>query len=447
MPPRPERIGRALMVAGSLGIATYLALHSFGGGLFKSLYSGAQAATVQPGQKKGPYALSKAIVVQRTLELISDEYVDPKRVVPRDLLLAALNSVQRDVPEVLVSIDAGGSTATVKASDKEMSLHVDDVKGPWDVLQHVRVVFGFLEQNLKDDPDLDLRDVEYAACNGMLHTLDPHSVLFTPEAYKDFSVGTSGKFGGLGIVIAIRDKMLTVMNTMPGTPAANAGLQKFDRIMQINGESTSTMGINEAVNRLRGDPKTDVTLLIHRDGKDGWPGTKAFKLTREEIKVASVESKGLNDGVGYIRLKQFAEQTSGDMLRAMSELEATGHNRGLILDLRGNPGGLLDQARKVADAFVKSGEIVIQDGRKEGRIVDEAKDDKAEPNYPIVVLVNSGSASASEIVAGALKNLERAVIVGETSFGKGSVQKVEKNIPPEGASAPGSGGQIGRAHV
>jgi carboxyl-terminal processing protease len=434
--PQRERIGRALMVAGSLGLATYLGLqaHRPGEGLFKGLYNGAQAAPLVPGGKKGPYALSKAQVVQRTLELISDEYVDPKRVVPRDLLLSALNAVQRDVAQVLVQIDPGGSTAKIWADDKQMTIKVDDVKGPWDVFQHIRTVFAFLEQNLKDSPDIDLRDVEYAACNGMLKTLDPHSVLFSPEAYKDFSVSTTGKFGGLGIVIAIRDKMLTVMNTMPGTPAQLAGLQKFDRIMQINGEATSTMGINEAVQRLRGDPKTDVILHVHRDGKDGWTGTKPFKLTREEIKVASVESKGLDDGVGYIRLKQFAEQTSTDMLKAMADLAATGHTKGLVLDMRGNPGGLLDQARRVADAFVKSGEIVISDGRKEGREVMEAKDDKNEPNYPIVVLVNSGSASASEIVAGALKNLDRAVIIGETSFGKGSVQKVEKNIPPEGAA-------------
>ncbi len=432
----PDRLGRACLVAGSLGLATYLGLlpTRFGEGLFKGLYTGAQAAPLAPGQKKGPYALSKAQVVQRTLELISDEYVDPKRVVPRDLLLSALNAVQRDVAQVLVQIDPGGATAKIRADDKEMTLKVDDVNGPWDVLAHIRTVFQFLEVNLKDSPDIDLRDVEYAACNGMLKTLDPHSVLFSPEAYKDFSVGTSGKFGGLGIVISIKDKMLTVNSTMPGTPAAGAGLQKGDRIMQINGEATSTMGINEAVQRLRGDPKTKVTLLIHRDGKDGWAGTKPFELQREEIKVASVEWKGLDDGVGYIRLKQFAKQTAPDMLKAMAELASTGHNKGLVLDLRGNPGGLLDQARQVADAFVKSGEIVIQDGRKEGRIVDEAKDDKGEPNYPIVVLVNSGSASASEIVAGALKNLDRAVIIGETSFGKGSVQKVETEIPPDGAA-------------
>jgi carboxyl-terminal processing protease len=434
--PTTDRIGRALLVTGSLALSTYLALFSLGRyeGLFRGLYTHAQAGVNTPGGKKGPYALSKAMVVQRTLELISDEYVDPKRVVPRDLLLASLNAVQRDVAQVLVQVDPQGNTAKIRADDKEISISVSDVKGPWDVLAKVRTVFAFLESTLKDSPDIDLREVEYAACNGMLKTLDPHSVLFSPEAYKDFSVGTSGKFGGLGIVIAIRDKMLTVMNTMPGTPAANAGLQKFDRIVQINGEATSTMGINEAVNRLRGDPKTEVTLHVHRDGKDGWTGTKPFKLTREEIKVASVEHKALDGGIGYVRLKQFAEQTTTDLVKAMAEFRSTGHDKGLILDMRGNPGGLLDQARRVADLFVKEGTLVISDGRKDGREELPAKDDKNEPNYPIVVLVNSGSASASEIVAGALKNLERAVIVGETSFGKGSVQKVEKNIPPEGAA-------------
>jgi carboxyl-terminal processing protease len=431
-----DRLGRALLVTGSLGLSTYLALFSLGRyeGLFRGLYSSAHAGPTAPGQKKGPYALSKAMVVQRTLELIADEYVEPKRVVPRDLLLSALNAVQRDVAQVLVQVDGAGQNAKIRADDKEMSLSIGDVKGPWDVLAKIRTVFAFLEATLKDSPDIDLREVEYAACNGMLKTLDPHSVLFSPEAYKDFSVGTSGKFGGLGIVIAIRDKQLTVMNTMPGTPAAGAGLQKFDRIVQINGEATATMTINEAVNRLRGDPKTEVTLHIHRDGKDGWTGTKPYKLQREEIKVASVEHKALDGGVGYVRLKQFAEQTTTDLVKAMIEFKSTGHDKGLILDLRGNPGGLLDQARRVADLFVKDGVLVVSDGRKDGREELPAKDDKNEPSYPIVVLINSGSASASEIVAGALKNLDRAVIVGETSFGKGSVQKVEKNIPPEGAA-------------
>jgi carboxyl-terminal processing protease len=433
--PHRERLGRGILVLGSLAVATGLALKFSRPGefLYRGLYGGAQAAVTEPGKKKGPYALSKALVVQRTLELISDEYVDPKRVVPRDLLVASLNAVQRDIAQVLVQTENGGNAVRVRADDKEIRLDISDVKGPWDVLRHVRTVFGFLETNLKDAPDIDLREVEYAACNGMLRTLDPHSVLFSPEAFKDFNVTTSGKFGGLGIVISIRDKTLTVMSTMPGTPAGKAGLQRFDRIIQINGESTTTMGINEAVQRLRGDPDTEVTLVIRRDGKDGF-ASKTFKLTREEIHVSSVESKGLDDGIGYVRLKQFAETTAPDMVAAMRELRATGHDKGLVLDLRGNPGGLLEQAKKVVDAFVKEGVIVVSEGRKEGREELAAKDDRSEPGYPIVVLINSGSASASEIVAGALKNLDRAVIVGETSFGKGSVQKVERNIPPEGAA-------------
>ncbi len=433
--PQRERLGRAILVAGSLAIATGLALKFSRPGefLYRGLYGGAQAAVTEPGKKKGPYPLSKAIVVQRTLELISDEYVDPKRVDPHNMLIAALNAVQRDIAQVLVSVEPGGKEVRVRADDKEIKLDISDVKGPWDVLRDVRTVFTFLETNLKDAPEIDLRDVEYAACNGMLRTLDPHSVLFSPEAFKDFSVTTSGKFGGLGIVISIRDKTLTVMSTMPGTPAGKAGLQRFDRIIQINGELTTTMGINEAVQRLRGDPDTEVTLVLRRDGKDGF-ASKTYKLTREEIHVTSVESKGLDDGIGYIRLKQFAETTAPDMLAAMRELRATGHDKGLVLDLRGNPGGLLEQAKRVVDAFVKEGTIVISEGRKEGREELTAKDDHNEPNYPIVVLINSGSASASEIVAGALKNLDRAVVVGETSFGKGSVQKVERNIPPEGAA-------------
>jgi carboxyl-terminal processing protease len=433
--PQRERLGRAVLVAGSLAVATGLALKFSRPGefLYRGLYGGAQAAVTEPGKKKGPYALSKAIVVQRTLELISDEYVDPKRVDPRNLLVASLNAVQRDIAQVLVSQEDGGKTVRVRADDKEIKLDISDVKGPWDVLRHVRTVFTFLETNLKDAPEIDLREVEYAACNGMLRTLDPHSVLFSPEAFRDFNVTTSGKFGGLGIVISIRDKTLTIMSTMPGTPAGKSGLQRFDRIIQINGESTTTMGINEAVQRLRGDPDTDVTLVIRRDGKDGF-ASKPYKLTREEIHVSSVESKGLDDGIGYIRLKQFAETTAPDMLTAMRELKATGHDKGLVLDLRGNPGGLLDQAKKVVDAFVKEGAIVVSEGRKEGREELTAKDDHNEPTYPIAVLINSGSASASEIVAGALKNLDRAVIIGETSFGKGSVQKVERNIPPEGAA-------------
>jgi carboxyl-terminal processing protease len=425
-----DRGARAAFISGAIGLASVMAMVSINGGnLFRGLTTKAWAGDL----KKPPYALSSAQLTLRTIELIKEQYVDPSRVVPRKLLLAALDAIQRDVPAVLVSVE-GESVVHVRVEDKEMTLSAADVKGPWDAYAKLKDVYKFIDLNLKDQPDIDLRDVEYAACNGMLRTLDPHSVLFTPEAFKDFNVTTSGKFGGLGIVIAIRDKMLTVMNTIPGTPAADAGLGKFDRITQINGESTTTMGINEAVQRLRGDPDTPVTLFVHRDGPGGWTGSHEFKLVRKEIHVSSVVSKPLDEGVGYVRLKQFAESTADDMKAALAELRATGHDRGLVLDMRGNPGGLLTQAIKVADAFLKEGTIVIQDGGKEGRIESSAKDDGNEPGFPIAILLNSGSASASEIVAGALKNNDRAVIVGETSFGKGSVQKLMPDIPPEGAA-------------
>jgi carboxyl-terminal processing protease len=379
---------------------------------------------------KEPYALSKAIATQRTLELISNEYVDPTRVVPRELFLSALNAIQLDVAQVLVSIEADNQVR-VRVEDKSITLKIDDIKGPWDVLAKMVTVYRFLESSLGTASDVNLRDLEFAACNGMLRTLDPHSILFTPEGFKDFNVGTTGKFGGLGIVISIRDKKLTVMKVLPNTPAGASPIKKGDNILQINGESTQTMGINEALGRLRGDVNTKVDLHIQS------AQTKAasvVSLIRKEIKIAAVESKALANNIGYVRLSKFSEDTASELDSALRDLQKQGATRGLVLDLRGNPGGLLDQASKVVDMFVKKGTIVVSDGRREGRKEYPANDDGNEPTYPIVCLVNSGSASASEIVAGALKNLDRAVLVGETTFGKGSVQKVERDVTPDHAA-------------
>jgi carboxyl-terminal processing protease len=281
---------------------------------------------------------------------------------------------------------------------------------------------------------VDLRDVEYAACNGMLHTLDPHSVLLSPEAYKEMNLTTQGQFGGLGIVISIRDQQLTVMNPMPGTPAGRAGVKKYDRIVKINGESTLNMGLNEAVNHLRGAPGTKVTVFIHRDGADGWAASKPFELTREIIHVASVEHKLMDGGIGYVRLKGFQANTTSDLQAALADMRKNGELKGLVLDMRGNPGGLLDQAAKVVDLFVNDGPIVATVGNpSEGREEKAAHGEGTEPNYPLAVLVSGTSASASEIVTGALKNHERAVIIGETTFGKGSVQLVFTDLPDKAA--------------
>ena len=268
----------------------------------------------------------------------------------------------------------------------------------------------------------------------MLHTLDPHSVFLSPDAYKEMNMSTQGQFGGLGIVISIRDQQLTVMNPMPGTPAGRAGLKRLDRITKINGESTLNMGLNEAVNHLRGAPGTKVTVWMHRDGGDGWKESKPFELTRESIHVASVEHRLLEGGIGYVRLKQFQANTTSDLETALAEMKKGGELKGLVLDLRGNPGGLLDQAAKVVDAFISEGPIVATVGNpSEGREEKTAHADGTEPNYPLAVLVSGTSASASEIVTGALKNHDRAVIIGETTFGKGSVQLVFTDLPDKAA--------------
>ncbi|MBX3202227.1 MAG: PDZ domain-containing protein [Labilithrix sp.] len=422
----------ALFVA--FGIASWLALNLHGGGLWEGL-APAVASTADPKHGPSNYDLRQLRVVNEVLKNVRDKYVDPKRVKPKDMLLSSLNYVQRDVAQIIVSHEEPSPTVKVRVDTQEREFRVDNVLGLWDVSARLREVFDFVQENLKGT-EVDLREVEYAACNGMLHTLDPHSVLLSPEAYKEMNLSTSGQFGGLGIVISIRDQQLTVINPMPGTPAFRAGVKKYDRITKIGGESTLNMGLNEAVQHLRGAPGTKVTVWIRRDGPDGWQQAKPFELTREVIKVQSVESKSLGDGIGYVRIKQFQANTSKDLDEALQKLKGNGELKGLVLDLRGNPGGLLEQAARVADKFLVGGPIVAtvgNPGAGEDREEKVAHADGTEPNYPIALLINGSSASASEIVAGALKNHDRAIIIGETSFGKGSVQLVFTELPDRAA--------------
>jgi carboxyl-terminal processing protease len=431
MPERLAKIGALLL---AFGAAVLLALRLKGGGLWEGLppaIAAHNAAT--PGAGPAPYDLTQLKVVNEVLKTVRDRYVDPKRVKPREMLLSALNYVQRDVAQVQVVHEENAPTVKVKVDTQERDFRVDNVQGPWDVSARLREVFAFVQDGLKGT-EVDLREVEYAACNGMLHTLDPHSVLLSPEAYKEMNLSTSGQFGGLGIVISIRDQQLTVINPMPGTPAGRAGIKKYDRITKINNEATLNMGLNEAVNHLRGAPGTKVTVWVHRDGDGGWQGSKPFDLIRETIRVASVEHRLLEGNIGYVRLKQFQANTAADLEAALNDMRKHGELKGLVLDLRGNPGGLLDQAAKVADKFITSGPIVATVGNpSEGREEKSAHGDGTEPNYPIALLVNGSSASASEIVAGALKNHDRAVVIGETTFGKGSVQLVFTDLPDKAA--------------
>ncbi len=426
-----ERFGRASLILSVFGLASYFAL-SFGtGGLWRGLE--AAHAVTSPGHPKAPYDLTQLTAVNETLKTIRDKYVDPARIKPRQMFLSALNRVQSEVAQVIVLHEEKSPTVKIRVGTEEKDFRVDNVQGPWDVAARLREVFAFLQTNLKNT-EVDLRDVEYAACNGILKTLDPHSVFLSPDAYREMNLSTSGHFGGLGIVISIRDQMLTIMRPMPGTPAGRSGLKRLDRIMKINDESTLNMPLDDAVARLRGKPGTKVTIYIHRDGPDGWAGSRPFELTREEIRIKSVESRMLTGGAGYVRVKQFQSSTSNELEAALDGLRKKGGLKGVVLDLRGNPGGLLDQAARVADRFLDRGVIVSTVGNSEGREEKRAKVRGTEPQYPLAVLVNTSSASASEIVAGALKNHERAIIVGQTTFGKGTVQLVFPRITPDGAA-------------
>ncbi|NPA94015.1 MAG: S41 family peptidase [Thermodesulfobacteria bacterium] len=270
----------------------------------------------------------------------------------------------------------------------------------------------------------------YGAIQGMLSSLDPHSAFMKPEDFKELQVETKGKFTGIGIEITIKDGVLTVVSPIEGTPAFKAGIQANDKILKINGKSTKNMTLIQAVKLLRGPKGTTVTISIYRSG---WNKLKDIKLVRDVIPIKSVRAKSLEDGYGYVRITNFQSKTERELQKALRKLEGKKGLKGLILDLRNNPGGLLDQAVAVSDEFLESGLIVYTDGRLEdSKMKFYAKPNRVHHNYPLVVLVNGGSASASEIVAGALQDNKRAVIVGTQTFGKGSVQTI---IPLEGGAA------------
>jgi len=269
-----------------------------------------------------------------------------------------------------------------------------------------------------------IKDLVYGAIEGMLASLDPHSGFMPPEIYKEMKVDTRGEFGGLGIEISLRDDVLTIVAPIEDTPASRAGLQSGDHILKIEDEYTKGMEIMEAVQLMRGAPGTSVTITVMRSD---FENPQPFTLEREVIKVKSVKSKTLDNGFGYVRLTQFQEHSGEDLGKALDGLREVngGSLQGLVLDLRNNPGGLLDQAVDVSDQFLSEGLIVYTEGREDDAQMEfSAMRSGTEPNYPMVVLINGGSASASEIVAGALQDHGRAVIMGTQSFGKGSVQTI-----------------------
>jgi carboxyl-terminal processing protease len=272
---------------------------------------------------------------------------------------------------------------------------------------------------------IDQRQLMYGAIKGMLATLDPHTVFMPPEEYREMKEDTSGRFGGIGLELDTSDTRLKVSGVLENTPAEKAGIVVGDSILSIDGEVIESDDLRGAVRRIKGDKGTTVVLEVLRDG---WEKSKEYSLVRADITVRSVSWRLLDEGIGYVKINSFQERTSEDLEKSLEKLDKENKNpiTGLVLDLRGNPGGLLDQAVRVADEFLDEGVIVTTAGRDPIRKEEELahRNRGRHDKYPVVILMNGGSASASEIVAGALQDHKRAVVMGTQSFGKGSVQTV-----------------------
>ncbi len=273
--------------------------------------------------------------------------------------------------------------------------------------------------------DVDTKKLIYGGIKGMLQELDPHTNFLPPDIYKEFENETSGKFGGLGIEITVQDSILTIISPIEDTPAWEAGLKAGDKVVSIDGHSTKGLSLAESAQMMRGEKGETIVLGIVREG---FKDKKDFSIKRGTIKINSVKFTDFGEGYGYIRLTSFIDNSAKDMEKVLTTMKKNNKKiKGLVLDLRRNPGGLLDQAIQISDFFLDKGVIVSTKGRdKENQKVVSASSSNSYTDFPLVILINEYSASASEIVAGALKDNKRALVMGKRSFGKGSVQSVVK---------------------
>ncbi|HVN97657.1 MAG TPA: S41 family peptidase [Syntrophorhabdaceae bacterium] len=343
-------------------------------------------------------------------------------------------------------LGAQGKKAAVSSDDKEI----------YEYLKTFSDVIDLVKKNYVDE--VKDKDLIYSAIKGVLESLDPHSSFLPPDMYKEMQTDTKGEFGGIGIEISIKDGFPIVVTPIEDTPAFKAGIKAGDHIIKIDGKPAKDMNLVDVVKMIRGQKGKAVLLTIVRDGV---LGMKDYSVVRDIVQVKSVKFRMLDDDYGYVRIVQFQEKTSRDLDAAIRELQKSGKGKelkGLVLDLRNDPGGLLEQAVEVSDKFLSDGIIVSIEGREASKRQDLGKTkfyaQKKDSDYlgPLVVIVNEGSASASEIVAGALQDYKRAVIVGTKSFGKGSVQTIfpmsdgsavrlttAKYYTPKGRSIQGEG--------
>lgn len=425
-PPKRWYIHASLaMFAFPLGLLGYHALGAAGLDPAEPPGEGALSDAMSALGIGGGYALRDLNVLERDLYYVEQRYVERARIDPEQMFQAALDRVEREFNEVMLSREPNGQRLQISVGAYSTTLTVEPMTSVRAMSRELRRVAAVLDEHL--DAQVARPEVEYAIINGVLSTLDPHTLLLPPAAAKEMEIDNQGEFGGLGIELESRTGVLTIRQPIDGTPASKAGLQSGDQIIRIEDESTINMDISDAIARLRGQVGAPVTISIKRKGN---PEPFPVTIIRDRIRLNPVTSELLDGDVGYVRIKSFSSNVSGDLEKQLAELNRKS-KRGLtalVLDLRGNPGGYLTQAVEVSDRFLSSGVLVATvegaGGRREEQVAHAAG---TEPDYPMAVLVSGSSASASEIVAGALRNLGRAVIIGERTFGKGSVQHIYEN--------------------
>ncbi|MES2640175.1 MAG: S41 family peptidase [Myxococcota bacterium] len=372
----------------------------------------------------GGYRLSSLKNLAFGDDYIVQNYVDPQRIDYAAMYRSALDAVERRVPQVLLRLENGDRRLHVAVGNYTTVLTVQPLDSVSAMEEELKRVALILEENL-DKKDVPHEDVEAAMINGVLQTLDPHSVFLPPENSKKMEEDNEGEFGGLGITIVLNEGQLTIEYPLEETPADRAGLRAQDRITRIEGESTINMDLEEAVSKMRGPPGSPVTITVERDA---WDAPRDFTIVRDKIKASRVKGELLEGGIGWVYIGSFhiqVETQLDEVLTRLAREAGPAGLKGVVLDMRDNPGGFLHQAIAVADKFLVKGTIVSTVERNgKNRDQRNAAPTGTEPDYPMAVLMSGNSASAAEIVAGALKNEERAIIIGERSFGKGSVQNL-----------------------
>jgi carboxyl-terminal processing protease len=421
----------------------------------------AEVSSPRPARGATGYDLAQLPILTKALFQVNESYFDKTRFDPRRMLVGALDFVQREVPEILVDRlpELEPRQVRLRVGGHEQIFDLEPIDSPWRLRSTLQQMFRFVQPRLNPGPAEEqgqrLLAIEVAATNGVLYTLDPHSTLLDVDSYREMRTQTQGRFGGVGMaLLEHRTRGIVVSKLIPGTPAVRAGIRPRDRIVRIDNESTVSMTVSEAVNRLRGEVGAKVEVYIERRGVDA---PLKLSIVRDTIRPSSIDREqvltsraepGTTPGsgatkIGYFRIDHFSSSTESDLMATLDRFERE-KVKGLIMDLRDNPGGLYDQASKVADAFIHSGTLVSMVGVGGSHRRDEVASPGGNLKLPLAVLVDARSASASEIVAGAIKNLDRGVVIGDTTFGKGSVQMLfDIPSPVPGARRPSEEPRLG----